>query len=168
MHDDTSDTGSRWQRIDRAAFGIIYGTILVLSILIGVAEHPSPPFETAILLFGSVLAITLAKTFAEMVSHALDTGERITRAARRQAWQHSRPTLAVANLPTLLFIGSGFGWIAADLALLLSQIFCVAILTTLGARVGWVLEQRVFPAILGAFVSGGIGLALAVFKYVWH
>ena len=70
-----------WNRFDRAAFGIIYGAITVLSILIAAGHHPQPPFETAAVLFGSVLAITLAKAFAEMMAHALETGERITRAS---------------------------------------------------------------------------------------
>ncbi len=164
MH--TAATG--WQRLDRAAFGIIYGAIMVLSILIAAGHHPQPPFETAAVLFGSVFAITLAKAFAELMAHALDTGERMTRDAWKNAWRHSSPTLAVANLPTLFFIFAGLGWISADLASTLSQIVAVLLLAVLGVRVGWVIDGKLLPAILGGLFSGSVGLGLAILKHLIH
>jgi len=157
-----------WQRLDRAAFGIIYGAIMVLSILIAAGHHPQPPFETAAVLFGSVFAITLAKAFAELMAHALDTGERMTRGAWRKAWRHSAPTLAVANLPTLFFILAGFGWISAELASMLSQVVAILLLAILGVRVGWVIDGKLLPAILGGLFSGSVGLGLAVLKHLIH
>lgn len=159
---------SGWQRIDKASFGLIYGAIMVLSILLAAGAHPEAPYRMAAILFGSVLAITLAKTFADLISHALDSGDRITFAAWGASWHHSYPTLAVANLPTLFFIAAGLGWMTTETALFLSQGLCVALLATLGGRVGWVIDARIFPAILGALLSGGFGLALAVLKVLIH
>ncbi len=157
-----------WRRLDGAAFGIVYGAVMVLSILMAAGAHPDAPFETAAVLFGSVLAITLAKTFAEFLAHALEKGERLTRSGWRAAWRHSYATLAVANLPTLLFVAGGFGWIAPEAALLASQALCVALLGSVGARIGWVIDRRATAAALGALFSGGIGFALAVMKHVIH
>ncbi len=70
-----------WQRLDNASFGMIYGAITVLAILMAAGSSPGSPLETATVLFGSVLAITLAKAFAELMAHAIETGERITRHA---------------------------------------------------------------------------------------
>jgi len=164
----TDDNASVWHRLDHAAFGIIYGTIMVLSILLAQGSHPSLPLETAVVLFGSVLAITLAKTFAEFLGHALEAKERMTRDSWRAAWRHSTPTLSVANLPTALFLAAWLGWIEPDTALLASQVLCVTLLAMLGARAGWILDQRVIPAILEALFVGGIGAILSVFKYVIH
>lgn len=83
---------SIWQRFDKAAFGIIYGAVMVLSILLAQGNHPSPPVETAAVLLGSVLAITLAKAFAEFLGHALETKQPMTRQSWRSAWMHSTPT----------------------------------------------------------------------------
>jgi len=166
-HDHPEETDG-WQRFDRAAFGLIYGAITVLSIAMGVADHSEVPFDTAAMLFGSVLAITLAKAFAELLSHALDFKKHITRMDWRDAWRHSRPTLAVANVPTLLFIMAGFGWVLPETARTLSQGLCVFLLAALGARVGWVLEGNVLSAVLGAVFAGGAGLALALMKFVIH
>lgn len=157
-----------WQRIDRAAFGLVYGAITVLGILLAIGAHPGAPFETAAILFGSVLAVTLAKAFAELMSHALDTGERMTRAAWRAAWVHSSPTLATANLPALFFLAAGLGWMAVETAVVLSQWVAVGMLFLVGLRVGWVLEGRAVPAVLGGLFAGGVGLALALLKFILH
>lgn len=160
--------GGFLSRLDKAAFGIIYGAIMVLSILLAQGSHPTPPLETAVVLFGSVLAITLAKAFAELLSHALDTRQRMTRGSWRNAWHHSAPTLAVANVPTALYLAAWQNWMAADAALLLSQVLCVTLLAVLGGRAGWVLDGRWFPAILGAVFAGGTGLLLSIVKHVIH
>ncbi|MBF9058469.1 hypothetical protein HKCCSP123_04670 [Rhodobacterales bacterium HKCCSP123] len=163
-----TDGQGGWHRIDRAAFGLVYGAITVLSLLMAMGDHPEAPFETAAILFGSVLAVTLAKAFAELVGHAIDKGERVTRTSWQAAWRHSAPTLAVANLPTLLFVAAGLGWLSVETAGGLSQGVCVLVLMAVGARLGWVVERRPVPALGGAVFAGGIGLALAVVKFVIH
>lgn len=164
--DEAQDSG--WGRLDKAAFGIVYGAITVLSILMAAGAHPGAPFETAAVLFGSVLAITLAKTFAEFLAHALESGERLTRSGWRAAWHHSTPTLATANLPTLLFVASGLGGMDAETALWVSQAICVVLLATIGARIGWVLDREIVKAVAGALFAGGVGVLLAVMKHVIH
>lgn len=163
-----TQNASGWQRLDKAAFGIVYGAITVLSILMAVGAHPEAPLETAAVLFGSLLAITLAKAFAEFLAKAIETGDRPTRCGWNAAWRHSAPTLAAANVPTLLFVTSGLGWMDPETALVASQGFCVLLLATIGARLGWVLDGRLVQALLGAGFSGGVGLALAVVKHVIH
>jgi hypothetical protein len=162
------DVPNGWHRVDKAAFGLVYGAITVLSLLMAMDDHLEAPYETAAILFGSVLAVTLAKVFAELVAHALDTGERLTRTAWRAAWRHSSPTLALANLPAALFVLAGLGWITVESAVGLAQLVCVTILLVLGARVGWVIDRRVWPSVGGALFAGGIGAVLAALKYVIH
>ena len=159
---------SIWRRIHNATFGIVYGAITVLSILMATDHEVENPLQIAVVLFGSVLAITLAKAFAGFLANALETGERLTRSDWREAWVHSAPTLAAANLPTVLFIASGIGVVSPQDALLTSQAVCVALLATIGARLGWVVGGRVSQSVAGAVFSGGIGLTLAVLKHLIH
>lgn len=158
-----------WRPVEKAAFGLIYGAIMVLSLLMALGDTPVTPFEPALVLFGSVLAVTLAKAFSELLSHGMETGERIlTSTALRTAWRHSHPTLTVANLPTVLFIAAGLGWLSMDAATTLSQVFCVLILIVLGARVGWVIDHSWWLPIGGALFAGGVGSGLAILKYAIH
>lgn len=155
-------------RFDEAVFGLIYGAIMVLSILMAAGDHPESPLKTAAVLFGSLLAITLAKSFAEFLAHGVETGDRLERSAWRKAWSHSYPTLAVANVPTLLCLAAAFSWLTIETAVMLSQVLCIALLILLGARVGWVIDGRPLPALLGALFAGGIGMALAILKVLIH
>lgn len=158
-----------WGPVHRASFGLIYGAILVLSLLMAMDEVRDGAFEAALVLFGSVLAVTLAKIFAEVLSHAMETSERIlTRKAFGTAWQHSHSTLLVANVPTAFFVMAGFGWLTISMATTLSQAFCVVILVVLGARVGWVINHSWWLPIAGALFAGSVGVALAAMKYAIH
>jgi len=51
-------------RIEVTTFGIIYGSITGLALLIAMKHAEPRPPETAVIPFGSVLAVTLAKGFA--------------------------------------------------------------------------------------------------------
>lgn len=158
-----------WGPVHRASFGLIYGSILVLSLLMAMDEARDGPFEVAIVLFGSVLAVTLAKIFAEVLSHSMETGERIlTAKAFGAAWSHSQSTLLVANVPTAIFVVAGLGWLSVETATSLAQFFCVFVLVVLGARVGWVINHSWWLPIAGALFAGGVGFALALLKYSIH
>ena len=120
------------------------------------------------MLFGSVLAIVMAKAFAEFLAHALETRERLTGAAYRRAWAHSRASLVAANLPALAFVAAHFGWVTGDLAMLFAQAYCIGLLFLLGARVGWVIDGTALAATLGAGFAGGVGTVLALVKHLIH
>ena len=156
------------QRLDAAAFGLIYGTITSLSILMAMGAHPDASFPMAAALFGSVFAVTAAKAFAEVISEELARSAEAPRATFADAWRHARPTLVAANVPTLLILASGFGLLSAQAAIGLAQLFGIGVLAVLGARVGWVARKRVVPAVLGALFTGGIGLALSAMKFLVH
>jgi len=158
-----------WKSVDQAAFGLIYGSILVLSLLMALEENLRSPFRPALVLFGSVLAVSLAKAFSELLAHAVQTHDRfLTRSAWSAAWHGSRPTLAVANLPTLFTLAAGLKWIDFASAIVASQAFCVTILAILGARVGWSIHPKSLLPLGGALFTGGIGVALAALKYSIH
>ena len=149
--------------------GLIYGAVLVLSLLMALEETPDAVFRPAIVLFGSVLAITLAKLFSELLAHAIQTHAPVlTRANWATAWRHAHPTLSVANLPTLAILAAGLGWVEFPVAVAVSQMFCVAVLVVLGARVGWSVRPGSWLPVWGAICAGGGGSALAGLKHAIH
>lgn len=165
-----AETGRKrlWARVDATAFGMIYGAVTVLALLMAMAAHPKGPLASAGVLFGSTLAISMAKAFADLMSTAIDTGARITRAGLWRAWLHARDTMAAANLPALFFVAAGLDLWSGDLALLLSQVYCTMLLMLVGARVGSRVDGTRLSALLGMLFAGGVGLALALLKYLIH
>jgi hypothetical protein len=165
---EAADETKRWVRLDEAAFGIIYGSVTALALLIAMSEHPDEPLASAATLFGSILAIALATAFADIMSIAIETGERITRQSIVASWHHSRVTLVAANLPTLFFVAAFPGWWSVDAAVKLSQLYCTMLLVLVGARVGWRVDGTKLLATLGGAFAFGVGLSLALLKYVLH
>ena len=155
-----------WKPIEDASFGLIYGAIMVLSILMALGHQIDAPFRPTVVLFGSMLAITLARAFATLVSHAIETGQRMLRLpALRAAWRGNYSVLMVATVPATLFIAAGLGWMELAAAVSFSQLFCILILVVLGARVGWLIGRGPWLPLGGAVFAGSIGAALAALKY---
>jgi len=160
--------GDPWQRLDSAAFGIIYGSVTVLALLMAMGSHPGSALTSAAALFGSILGIALAKAFAEVMSDAIEARARISRQAFARSWAHAQTTLIAANLPTLFFIAAAAGLGTTGSAIALSQVYCIGLLMLVGGRVGWRLDTSWLSAVLGALFAGGVGLALALLKHVIH
>lgn len=164
----TAERKGLWARVDASAFGMIYGSVTVLGLLMAMEAHPDSPLKAAVILFGTVLAISMAKAFADVMSTAIDTGQRISRTQMADSWHHARDTLVAANLPTLIFLASAFELLPVASAVSLSQIYCTVLLMLVGARVGWRADGRMLSAVLGAVLAGAVGVALAVLKFVIH
>jgi hypothetical protein len=162
------DAKGAWHRLDAAAFGLLYGTIASLSVLMTMEAHPDHPLRMALALFGSVLAITLAKAFAEVMAGGLNSMHEAGPVSFVAAWRHARPTLVAANGPTLLLAAAGIGLLPSELAITLAQVFGIAVLAILGGRVGWVARGTLRAVVLAGLFTGAIGLALSVMKYLLH
>jgi hypothetical protein len=158
----------RWQALDDAAFGLVYGSITVLSLLLAFDAHPESPLRVAVILLGSVTAILLSKAFAGVMAEAIQGRRKPGREDFRQAWLHGQAALVAANLPALLFGLSALGVLGAGLAMALAEGFCILMLMLVGARVGWVAEHRVASAVAGAAFVGGLGIALGLLKLMLH
>lgn len=155
-------------RIERNAFGVIYGSITVLALLMSMSHAGEEPIKTALMLFGSVLAVTLAKAFAQVSSDAVNKRQRLSRAEIHHAWSHSAPTLVAANIPTLLIAGSASGIYTFATSVWLAEITAIGLLAVYGYSIGWVIYGRRIPGLLHAAFTSSIGLALALLKFVIH
>jgi hypothetical protein len=159
-------TKAFWGLVDEAAFALIYGAVMVLSILMAIEAPPEQPFRTAIALFGSVFAIVLAHTFAEFLAYGIKTGNRLSGVVWQRAWRRSRASLIAANIPALCFVAASLGWLTVEGAVLFAQGYCVGLLLFIGARAGWVIQRRALLAILSAMFVGGVGATLALLKFL--
>lgn len=156
------------QRIDEAAFGVVYGSVTVMALLVAIRPPVEDPGRHALILFGSVFAVALAKAYAEICERMLDSGKAATWADARAVWQHSRTVLLAANGPTLAFALAAMGLIAADAALVLAQILAIALLGWFGGRIGWRVGGTLRGAIIGALVTGGLGALVTGVKLMMH
>ncbi len=82
MSKDVATEGSA--SIDEAAFGVIYGAVTVMGVLMATRPDGLNPLLMAGTLFTTVLAVTLAKTYADLASTVLKTGQQANRAGEEK------------------------------------------------------------------------------------
>lgn len=155
-------------RIEHNAFGVIYGSVTVMALLMATGHGGGALIETSAILFGSIFAIALAESFAKISSVAVQKRQSFGWSEVYHGWVHSRPTLIAANIPTLLIAAASLGFYEYETSIALAQISAIILLALCGYSIGWVIYRRVVPGLLhGAFTSG-IGVALAVLNYLLH
>lgn len=156
------------RQIDQAAFGVVYGSITVLALLMAAHSPIEYPGRQAIMLFLAVFAVALAKAFAEICERVLQSGQSANWSDIREVWQHAQTVLIAANGPTLAFVLAAAGVISGDMALLLAQILVFGLLAYFGARIGWRVSCTMFGVAVGVAVTGGIAGLVSLLKFVAH
>ncbi|MEM9710186.1 MAG: hypothetical protein AAF871_15520 [Pseudomonadota bacterium] len=164
----TKSAAMRRERIDGAAFGVIYGTITVMALLMAIEPPISQPLGVALAIMGSVFAVALAKAFADICDKTLAAGAPLDRSAVRAVWSHSRTVLFAANIPALAFLLAEFGFLSGDLAYEAARIAAFGILGYYGARIGWRLGGSGLFALLSGAGVAGLGLMVSLLKYAAH
>ena len=102
----------KWRTLEKEAQGLIYGAILVLSLLMAIESNIDRPFRPALILFGSVLAMALARALASLISHALETGERMLRPLGPSRCLEGKSSCTVRFTSTILFDAGIRLWLA--------------------------------------------------------
>ena len=156
------------RHIDDAAFGFVYGSITVMAFLMAVHRPIEEPGRLALVLFGTVVAVAVAKAYAEICERTLQSGNAADWAAIRASWQHTQTVLLAANGPALALALSAAGLWDPEFAFALAQLFAIGALSYFGARIGWRVRRRIGSAIVGASVTGGLGLSISLLKHTMH
>ncbi|MEM9231795.1 MAG: hypothetical protein AAGB10_19545 [Pseudomonadota bacterium] len=156
------------RQIDEAAFGVVYGSITVMALLMVMHTPVEAPGRQALLLLGSVFAVAVAKAYAEICERMLKSGKAATWSDVRAVWSHSRTVLLAGNGPTLAFALSAAGLFDPDTALFFAQILAIGLLGWFGGRIGWRLRGSILSMVAGAALTGGLGLLITTLKVLIH
>ena len=156
------------RRIDEAAFGVVHGSITVMAFLMAMHRPIEDPGKQALLLFGTVAAVAVAKAYAEICERALKSGKPADWADIHAAWTHSQTVLLAANGPAVAFAMAWAEAFDAATAFAIAQILVLGVLIYFGARIGWRVGRTVPSVLVGAGITGGLGLAISLMKYAIH
>ncbi|MBV6656279.1 MAG: hypothetical protein KI785_00780 [Devosiaceae bacterium] len=124
------------EALDDAAFGLVYGSISVIAVLMALHQPIEHPWQVALTLFGTVAAVSLAKAFAEIYQQVLSTGRQADWSDITSMWSHCRTVLLAANGPALAFALAGLGLYSTSTGLLVAHGFALALLGSMGALIG--------------------------------
>lgn len=154
--------------LKEAAFGVVYGSITVLALLMATHRPIEEPWRHALMLFLSVFAVAVAKAYAEICERALRSGSATTLEDVRAVWRHSQTVLISANGPSIAFALAAAGVFSGDTAYTIAQVLALGLLAFFGAKIGWRVQGGVLGALLGVSVTSGIAVLVSLLKLVTH
>jgi hypothetical protein len=139
--------------------GFVYGTIVVLSVIVaGAKAYPDDTTRIAVLIAVTTTVFWLAHAYAHTLAHSARTNAHLTVSEVRRIGRHEAP-LVQAGVPSIavLLLGS-LDVLEADTAIWLAIVFGLVVLAVQGfvfARV-----ERLGPAGTVAVVAVNLGLGL--------
>ena len=139
--------------------GFVYGTIVVLSVIVaGAKAYPDDTTRIAVLVAVTTIVFWLAHAYAHALAESVRSNEHLTVAEVRRIGRHEAP-LVQAGVPSIavLLLGS-VGLFDSDTAIWLAVGFGLAVLAVQGfvfARV-----ERLGPTGTIAVVAVNLGLGL--------
>jgi hypothetical protein len=146
----------------------VYGSVIVLAVLMTLRVHPPPAFRAALIVAGTVLSVLAAEAYSDLLGREIKLQRRLTREERRALLGELGVIMVSAEAPVLVLVLAGFGLYAEDVA------FAVAIwLTIVLMGVDGFLANRLAgfstrSAVLSGLGVSSIGVALAIFKAIVH
>lgn len=146
----------------------VYGAILVLALLLALQQHPPGPWNAAVLVGGTLLAVLAAETYADILGMEVDQGRPATREERQAKWRELGVVMVAAEGPVLVFVLAGLGVLDEDLAFRLAVWITIGVLFTEGFLARWLAGRSLLASLTSACVVGGIGVGLAVLKHLAH
>jgi hypothetical protein len=156
----------RWN--GRYAARSVYGSVVVLAVLMTLEDHPPPPVKAALVVAGTVLSVLAAEAYSDQLGREIDLRRRLTRAERLALLRDLGFITLAAEGPVLVLLLAAVDLVSEDRA------FDIAIwLTIVLMGLDGCLARRLagFPTracVVGGVAVGGVGVALAVFKSFVH
>jgi hypothetical protein len=146
----------------------VYGAILVLALLLALQKHPPGPYNAAVLVAATLVAVLAAEAYADLLGLEIDLGRPVTRGERRAKLRELGVVTVAAEGPVAVFLLAGLGVIEDDLAFRLAVWMTIGTLFLAGFLARWLAGRSLLASLASACVTGGIGIALAVLKHFAH
>jgi hypothetical protein len=146
----------------------IYGSIVVLALLLALDSHPPSPLRAAGLVAGTVLAVLAAEAYAENLGAELDLGRRLTREERVQRFHELGAMTVSAEAPVAILLLAAVGVLDEETAFRLARWSTLALLLAGGYLARRVAGGTRLSAAWSGLLVFGLGVLVSVFKSLLH
>ena len=143
---------------------IIYGTIIVLVVIVTLEEHP-PTAEVAIgSVLGASLAVALAEFYSELIGKRIHEKRKLTQTDVHEITTSVSAVLIGALLPLPILLLAVSGAISIELALEIDQWLLIGLLVFFGYGAAVLSGAGRLWAFLFALMAGTIGIVVVLVK----
>ena len=146
----------------------IYGSILVLALLLALEDHPPSPLQAAGVVAGTVFAVLAAEAYAENLGSELTLGRRETREERSARFRELAAMTVAAEAPVAILLLSAFGLLELETAFRLARWSSLALLLLGGYLARRLAGQSRPSAAWAGLLIFGVGVLISVLKAALH
>jgi len=146
----------------------IYGSIVVLALLLALENHPPPPLQAAGVVAGTVLAVLAAEAYAEILGAELSLGRRETREERRARFHELAAMTVSAEAPVAILLLAAAGILDEETAFRLARWSTLALLLVGGYLARRLAGTSRWSAAWSGLLVFGVGILISVLKSWLH
>ena len=147
--------------------GAIYGTLVVLAVLVGAGSHPEwPLWGILVLVVATSFVFWLAHVYAGALGRSLHSRQHLNRRMVTSVARHEWPLLQAAAWPSLALLVGVLGLIERDTALRLSSFVAIASLFAWGVAYASVKGLGKGGALLYGGLNAAFGGVIVILQVV--
>jgi hypothetical protein len=147
---------------------VLYGCVVVLTMLVGLGEDPLHPVQDMVMVWISVVGVGLSEFWSEVTVQEAMLGHKAYWPEVSRALRHSFWTLAAALVPTVTFSMSATGQLSVATGYKLACWAVVAFIFVAAARTRWLSGASFIRSTVTGLVASALGYGISQLRAFVH
>jgi len=143
---------------------IVYGTIIILVVILAMEDHPPSPAGTVVTLLFSGLGVALAELYSDFIGTKINKKSALSWEERKQITRNVSAVMIGALLPLPLVILAWMGFLDLKLAILLDKWLLVMVLLFYGFVAAKLSGYNNVLSLVSAFAVCTTGVLVVLVK----
>ena len=145
---------------------VIYGTILIFVVLIGLSHSTiTSSITLAVTTFVAALTIVFAEIYSEIIGFTVKNKGPLTKSERTEVYEDSFAIASISFWPSIILLISGTGLYSVSTALSIGYLFCIITLVSFSYWAARLSSFSIQKSFFIAVVTAAIGLCIIALKY---
>lgn len=158
-----------WEKIANTIDGhevskTIYGTIIILVVIVTMEDHPLTPAGTAATVVLTGLGVALAELFSDILGKSIEERHSLSQEERREVAKDISAVMIGAWLPLPYIVLAWLGFISIELAIDLSKWTLIGVLIFYGYVASRLSGNAPLRSFIFAIFASTIGALIVLFK----
>jgi hypothetical protein len=142
----------------------IYGTIIVLALIVSFENYNVTPLKMLISIIGTLLVIAIAETYVNAQKKSYYEKRRLTYKELKSIIKHEFQIMLASEIPILVFLIQYFGFISIDTAFFLAKVLGLITIFSFSIIIERAMKKPWLQTIVYSLISTGIGFLIIGLK----
>ena len=152
----------------RAVGRVVYGSILGLTLVVALDDHPPAAPVMAAWLLLSAVTVARAEVYSDVVGVETSQRHRVTRRQLGHMFDQAGAVAVGVGLPAVFFLAATIGWIELDAAFTIAKWSGLGLIGCYGYWAARLAGAPVSRALLQALLVAAVGGLIIVVKALLH